>query len=296
MPREDEPAAPSQATRRDGAKKRGRPAAGAPARARGGEGGTVRALTRALDLLEDIAATPGGATLGDLALRAELAPSTAHRLLKTLEARRFVAQDPERGLWFAGVQAFIVGAGFLRNRDFVTAARPAMQGAMERSGESVNLAVLDQGQAIYLSQVESRQMMRALAPPGGRAPLHASGVGKALLAGLAPEAAERLIGALAFTRHTGRTIDAPAALAADIAAARARGYAVDDEEHAVGLRCVAAPIFNEFAEPLAAVSISGPRARIGDDRFEALGQLIRATAAEITARLGGRAPEAYGAR
>lgn len=274
-------------------RRRGRPAA--EDGVRGGESGTVRALTRALHLLEDIAHNPAGATLGDLALRADLAPSTAHRLLKTLEARRFVTQDAERGLWFTGVEAFSVGASFLRNRNFVAAARPFMQRAMERSGESVNLAVLDRGEAIYLSQIESRQMMRALAPPGGRAPLHASGVGKALLSALSDAEAARQMAHLAFATFTERTITGAEALAADIAAARTRGYAVDDEEHAVGLRCAAAPIFNEYAEPLAALSISGPKARIPDARLRELGALIRETAAEVTSELGGTEPEDFGA-
>lgn len=164
-------------------RRRGRPAA--EGNGSGGGDGGVRSLSRALSLLEDVAAHAEGVTLGDLAQRADLAPSTAHRLLKTLESRRFVTQDAERGLWFTGVQAFIVGTGFLRNRDMVGIARPFMYKAMEESGESVNLAIPDGSETIYLSQVESRQMMRALAPPGGRAPLHASGVGKAILAGLA---------------------------------------------------------------------------------------------------------------
>jgi IclR family transcriptional regulator, acetate operon repressor len=250
----------------------------------------VRSLNRALSLLEDVATQPQGAALGDLAHRAGLAPSTAHRLLKSLELRRFVTQDAERGLWFTGVQAFITGTGFLRNRDVVAIARPYMHRAMEESGESVNLAILDGTETIYLSQVESRQMMRALAPPGGRAPLHASGVGKALLSGLNQPAAEQRIANLNFTRYSDKTIKEPAALMASIKQAKLQGYAVDDEEHAVGLRCLAAPIYNEFGEPVAAISISGPLARIEDSRLPVLGELIRSIAQDITAAFGGKSP------
>lgn len=251
----------------------------------------VRSLNRALSLLEDVAAHPQGAALGDLAHRADLAPSTAHRLLKSLESRRFVTQDAERGLWFTGVQAFITGTGFLRNRDVVAIARPHMHRAMEESGESVNLAILEGLETIYLSQVESRQMMRALAPPGGRAPLHASGVGKALLSGLSAQAAQQRIQNLTFKQYSDKTIRNASALAADIDQARARGYAIDDEEHAVGLRCLAAPIYNEFGEPVAAISISGPLARIEDKQLPSLGRLIRGIANDITAALGGESPK-----
>lgn len=277
----------------DPARRRGRPAGTESGREGGGDGG-VRSLNRALSLLEDVAGHAEGVTLGDLAQRADLAPSTAHRLLKSLEARRFVTQDAARGLWFTGVKAFSVGAGFLRNRDVVGIARPFMHRAMEESGESVNLAIQDGTETIYLSQVESRQMMRALAPPGGRAPLHASGVGKAILSGLGPDAAGAQVQALSFVKFTAMTIRNGVALLDDIAQARKRGYAIDDEEHAVGLRCVAAPVFNEFGEPVAALSISGPQARIPDDRLPALGDLIRRIATDVTGAIGGTSPSGFG--
>jgi IclR family acetate operon transcriptional repressor len=271
-------------------RRRGRPTTGD---AGNGDGG-VRSLTRALSLLEDVARSAGGTTLGDLAKRSGLAPSTAHRLLKSLEKRRFVSHDAERGLWFIGVQAFITGAGFLRNRDVTATARPFMRQAMEESGESVNLAIRDGDETVYLSQVESRRMMRALAPIGGRGPLHASGVGKALLSGLDPEVAGDVARGLDYRTYTEKTIRNGIALLDDIARSRSRGYAIDDEEHAVGLRCVAAPIFNEYGETIAAMSISGPVARIADTRLSELGALTRAAAADITLNLGGIAPSHYG--
>lgn len=283
-------------------RRRGRPASARPKQvAKSGakvsgsaSDGGVRSLNRALSLLEDVSAHAEGVTLGDLAHHAELAPSTAHRLLKSLEARRFVTQDAERGLWFAGVQAFIVGTGFLRNRDVVGIARPFMYRVMEESGESVNLAILDGEETIYLSQVESRQMMRALAPPGGRAPLHASGVGKAMLAGLTPDAARERCKLLGFGHYTDKTLRDASSLLADIDDARRRGYAIDDEEHAVGLRCVAAPVFNEFGEPVAAISLSGPQARIPDSRLPDLGEMIYRAACGITTAIGGKVSPGFG--
>ncbi len=158
-------------------KRRGR----APRRAPGEGTGHVQSLTRGLTLLERLSEERYGISLTDLAQRVGLAPSTTHRLLKSLEKMKFVYQDEERGLWYVGVKAFSVGTAFLRDRDFVSVARRFMRRLMEESGESVNLAVLDAGEVVFLSQVECRQMMRALAPPGGRVGAHCSGVGKALL-------------------------------------------------------------------------------------------------------------------
>lgn len=266
-------------------RRRGRPTLHGPA-----AGGQVQSLARALALLEEVARIERGAALGDLAASVGLAPSTAHRLLKGLEAARFVAHDGERGLWFVGVKAFNVGAAFLGARDVVALARPVMRALMEQSGESVNLAALEDGEVVFLAQVECRQMMRALTRPGGTAPLHASGVGKALLAALPDDEAVRLIDATKLRRYTANTLATSETLAADRAAARARGHAVDDEEFTPGLRCVAAAIHDETGRPVAALSLSGPSARITDGRVAELGRLVRDQADKITQAIGGRTP------
>ena len=253
-----------------------------------GRSDSVQSLVRALSLLNRVAASDDGATLTELAQQAALSPSTAHRLLTTLEQERYVQFDSERKLWSVGVQAFVAGSAFLKTRSLLGAARPPMRALMEESAETVNLAVEDGGEAIYLAQVECRQMMRAFARPGGRVPLHCSGVGKALLSAMPDPAL--VLRRPVLPRVTDKTLVTEAALRADLAGARARGYAVDDEEHAAGLRCIAAVVFDEQAEPLAAVSLSGPVARIPDDRIPALGRLVRARADAVTARLGGVLP------
>ncbi|MSP89784.1 MAG: IclR family transcriptional regulator [Alphaproteobacteria bacterium] len=267
-------------------RRRGRPAIHGIAAGR-----QVQSLARALALLEEVARIERGAALGDLATSAGLAPSTAHRLLKSLEAAHFVSHDGALGLWFVGVKAFNVGAAFLGARDVVALARPAMRTLMEESGESVNLAALEDGEVVFLAQVECRQMMRALSRPGGTAPLHASGVGKALLAALPEDEAARLIGAMKLLRYTANTLVTSDALAGDRAAARVRGHAIDDEEFTPGLRCVAAAIHDESSRPVAALSLSGPSARITDGRIAELGRLVRDQADRITQAIGGRAPD-----
>lgn len=269
-----------------GGKRRGRPAKPAA-----GMGTTqVQSLSRALSLLEHLASAERGISLTDLARRARLAPSTTHRLLATLEQQGFAELDPDRGLWVVGVRAFAVGSAFLAHRDFVATARPLMHGLMEESGESVNLGILEDGEVVFLSQVECREMMRMFVRLGGRVPAHASGVGKALLSAFPESRVNAILEQRGLRRFTDNTIDTRAILREDLARARMRGYAVDNEEHAVGLRCVASTIHDEFSEPLAAISLSGPRARIVDDRVDVLGRLVRDTANRITAALGGRLP------
>jgi IclR family acetate operon transcriptional repressor len=281
----------------DGAEAKARREGRRPVRVAGGgrtpakaASGQVQSLLRALALIDRLAEAEHGASVTELARDVGLPASTAHRLLTTLEQERYVAFDLERRLWSVGVQSFVVGSAFLRNRGVVPLARPRMRRLMEETGETVNLAVEDEGEAVYLTQVECRQMMRAFARPGGRVPLHCSGVGKALLAALDPEEGAAAAGRRGLARMTPRTIVEPDRLRADLARVRERGYAVDDEEHAVGLRCVAAVAFDEFAHPAAAISVSGPLVRIGDERLAELGLAVRQAADALTRAYGGKLP------
>lgn len=250
--------------------------------------GQSQSLTRGLNLLEALSEAGHGLTLSEVSQIAGLAPSTTHRLLHTLEQLRFVQQDEELGRWRVGVQAFIVGNGFIRARDYVTEARPYLHRLMEETGETANLAVQDEGSAVFLAQVESQEMMRMIVRLGSRAPLHASGVGKALLVSLSEAEVERILQRRGLSRVTANTLDTPARLKADLAESRERGYACDYEEHAIGLRCVASTLHDESGAALAAISVSGPKARITDGVMHELGAAVSRTAREITAQLGGR--------
>jgi len=256
--------------------------------------GKNQSLIRALTLLERLSAAPGGVNLTDLSQQLGMPAATVHRLLSTFEELDFVEQDAELGLWFVGLKAFTVGNAFLNRRDFVASARPHMHRLVEQCGETVNLGVIDQGEVVFISQVESREVMRMIVRLGSRSPIHASGVGKALLASMPEQQVTRILQQRGLARYTDHTIDSPAPLHAELEQVRQQGYALDDEEHAVGLRCVAAPIFDENGQALAAISLSGPKARIVDNRLSELGNAIRQTAVEITQVLGGRIPADHG--
>ncbi len=250
----------------------------------------VQSLVRALTLLNRLADADESVSLSELAQQVGLSPSTAHRLLTTLEQERYVHFDAERRHWSVGVQAFMTGTAFLKTRDLVALARPHMRALMEESGETVNLAVEDQFSAVYLAQVECRQMMRAFARPGGRVPLHCSSVGKALLSAMPEVLVTKILHQRGLPRLTVKTINTTPLLHEDLARSRERGYAMDDEEHAVGLRCIAAVIFDESADPVASLSVSGPMVRISDDRIPHLGEAVRGRADAITMQIGGTIP------
>lgn len=250
-------------------------------------GGQVQSLVRALGLLTRIADSPTGrVNLTDLAQQVGLPPSTAHRLLTTLEQEHFVRFDQNNRVWSIGVGAFCAGYAYTKTRNLLGQARTHMKLLMEKSGETVNLAEDDKGEAVYLAQVECRQMMRAFARPGSRVPLHCSAVGKAILSAMPQKSVSKILHRHGMEKLTVKTLTEPKVLAEDLETTRRVGYAVDDEEHAVGLRCIAAPIFNETGDCIAAVSVSGPTVRIDEARMIVLGAMTLEAARSISAEMG----------
>ncbi|NHB97459.1 glyoxylate bypass operon transcriptional repressor IclR [Photorhabdus stackebrandtii] len=251
--------------------------------------GQVQSLSRGLNLLESISESPGGIALTDLAQQAGLPNSTTHRLLTTLQQHGFARQIGDLGLWVIGSHTFIVGSSFLQSRNLLALIHPILRRLMEDSGETVNLAILDHSEyeAVIVDQVQCNALMRMSAPIGGKLPMHASGAGKAFLSTLSDNQLVQLLhkkGLHAYTQHTKTT---PSSLKENLEQARKQGYSFDDEEHALGLRCIAACIYDEHHQAFAAISISGPVSRITDDRVTELGASVIRAAKEISKEYGG---------
>jgi IclR family acetate operon transcriptional repressor len=250
---------------------------------------TVQALDRALVILKVLAGGEG-MSLTELAEAADQAPATVYRVLQTFATHGVVEFQPAAQLWSIGPEAFRIGSAFLMRTNLVEQARAVMRELMVETGETANLAIADGAEVVFLSQVETHEPIRATFRLGARGPIHASGIGKALLAFFPPARIERLRrdpGLAAFTPHT---LTDPARLDAELAVVRRRGWAMDDEERTLGMRCIAAPIFNEHREAIAGVSISGPTQRVTRARGEAVGAVVKAAADRITRAVGGAAP------
>jgi len=252
----------------------------------------VQSLTRALTIMNLLSAQEDGMTLTEVSRAAGLAPSTTHRLLTTLQQERFARFEGETMRWTVGVQAFAVGNAFLHNRDVGRTARPFLRRLVEETGETANLGIEDEGMTVYLGQVQSRQLMRAIAKPGGRVFMHSSSLGKAILSAMPAAEVARIARHRGLPVFTPRTLDDPGRLSRHLEEVRRQGFAVDDEEYAVGLRCVAAAVFDEAGAPVAALSVSGPAVRVTPERVAELGGTVRRMADEMTAELGGRRPAA----
>lgn len=269
-------------------RKRGRPRGSTTGRETGG--GTVQALDRGLSILKALG-RHGPMILSDISLTLGMPPSTAHRLLDTLHQHGFVALDPATQRWSIGVEAFRTGSAFLAHTNLVDAARTTLRQLMEETGETANLAIAENGHVVFVSQVETPQPIRAFFRAGTRTPMHASGIGKALLAEMDEEAIRRILQRTGLAAFTPKTITNPAGLFEDLARIRARGWSFDNEEHHVGMRCVAATIHNAHGEAVAGVSISGPSVRLTDSAIEEIAPKVRKAARTITERIGGTPPE-----
>jgi IclR family transcriptional regulator, KDG regulon repressor len=249
---------------------------------------SVQSLERAFDLLEALAA---GGELGvtELANRTGLVPSTAHRLLHTLTKRGYVTQSPESGRYLLGYKVVEVASGLEHRRERLRAvARPHLEGIQRATGETVNLVVLEADRVVYIDQVEGSRNVRMFTRFGTSVRAHTTGSGKAIMAFGPPDAPAALYGDRELERLTKRTLTTLAALEDDFKRIRRRGYALDNEEHEEGVGCVAAPVFDHTGRPCAAISVSGPTARILHEHSSELGALLIERAALVSESLGFR--------
>ncbi len=249
----------------------------------------VQSLERSLSLLK-ILSQADSQTLAELSQRAAMPTSTVHRILSTLSDNGFVQFFESDQTWGIGVEAFRIGMGFQRRNQLAIVGRGAMSDLMESSHETVNLGLLDQGEVVFVSQIECRQTIRAFFRTGERRAIHASGVGKALLSWMPRSKAADILHQKGMPRLTSHTITDMETMFGALDLFRRQGWAVDDEEASSGMRCAAAAIFNEYGEAIAGVSVSGPSARLSLERIASLGEMLLATAGRITASIGGIKP------
>lgn len=252
------------------------------------EGSTVLALERGLRILS-ILARERRTSLSEVAMRAGMPPSTAHRLMMTLQGHRYADYDESTQDWMIGVEAFRIGSGFLNRMSVVEAAHPMLQGLVAETGETANLAIADDGDVIFVSQVETSNPIRAFFRLGTRSRMHASAVGKALLAQFTQEEVESLLQRKGLPEFTAKTITRPDRLFAELELIRNQGWSFDDEEHYAGMRCVAAPVYGTRGNAIAAISVSGPSVRFADRKVADFSATVRRTAADLTRAIGGTA-------
>lgn len=253
---------------------------------------TVQALDRAMLALAILAegdeANGGGMTLSDLAERCGLSAATVYRALMTLQAHQMVEVSEPGQIWNVGVGAFRIGAAFARRNSLVERARIPMRQLQQISGETAVLALHNAGEVLVLAQSEPEAGISASYPPGTRGEMHAMALGKAILAYLPETETQAILAERGMAKATSLTITSETSLLRDLARLRERGYALDDQESAEGVRSIAAPIFGPDGEVLAAIALIGPAFRFSLSAVNKVAGPLRDAADQVTRAIGGR--------
>jgi len=253
----------------------------------------IQAIERAVAILNAFSAEQPELRVSELAERLGLHKSTVHRFLVNLEAAGLVERNPRSGRYRLGLRIFELGGLVMQRMDLWDEALPFLEGLVRDSGETGHLAVLDGGEAIYVERVEARRALRIPSAIGRGYPVHATNLGKVLLAYLSPEEIARIVADRGLAGYTPHTITDAAQLDAELALIRERGYAIDNEEYDEGLRCIGAPVWDHSGRVVAAMGIGGPVTRVTPERVDHLAEMVMAAARGLSRRLGAHQSVAY---
>ena len=240
-------------------------------------------LERALTILDYVSTEPR--QIGEIAKFLDVHHSTALRLLHSMRKYDFVYELPNHQ-YRLGAAMFRLGFQALEALDVRSIAHPFMVELNEKTGETVHLGVLEHGDVVYIDKVEAQHAVRMHSRIGAVAALHCTGVAKGILAFLPQEQRWELLKDLELERRTPKTLVTITDLERDLAVARERGFARDDEENEAGIHCVSAPIYNGFGEVEAAISLSTPTSRVDEETLLGFVPALQTAATSASRELG----------
>jgi IclR family KDG regulon transcriptional repressor len=254
---------------------------------RNSDGSRLSSVASSIRLLKAFSEEQVEIGISDLAKRLGVAKSTVHRLAVTLVADGMLEQNPDTGKYRLGLSLFRLGSLVRRRMNVSNEARPLLRELREKVNETVHLAVLDGAEIMYVFNLESTQAIRMRSDVGVRKPAYCTAEGQAILAYQPPEVIEHVV-SHGLAARTPQTVTDPLALKKVLEGIRARGCAIEDEESELGMRCIAAPVYNDAGEVVAAVGLAGPVSRLSKKALSTYIPHVIETAAAISARLGHR--------
>ncbi|MBT9329879.1 IclR family transcriptional regulator [Paracidobacterium acidisoli] len=245
----------------------------------------LHSLDRAVAVLEMLGESDTPLSLAEICQKMHLHKSTAHRSLMVLERSALIERTQENRFRL-GLKLYELGNRAVEQIDLRARVHPFFRKLSSQVSETVHLSVLQKTKVVYLDKVEPNRRIWMGSKIGASNPVYCTAMGKAMLAFQPPEAIEEIISKIRFVRYTPKTLGSKEALLKSLERVRRRGYAIDDEEIEVGVRCVGAPIFNESRYPIAAVSISGPASRITAQSVPEIAEHLLRCCREISATIG----------
>src|SRR5256886_7327857 len=248
------------------------------------------AVERALAMLEAVALEPEGLSNAEISRKLEIPKSSASYILRTLETQGYRNRNPETGKYRVGLKVLNLSRGALIGIDVREVALPIMRHLMEKTNLTCHLAILDGPDAVYIEKVEPQGFIRMDTWVGRRMRVHATSVGKSLVAHIPRERLEKILAERGMEKRTPKTITTLPRLLKDLEKVREQGYAVDDEENNMGARCVGAPVFNQGGTIEAALGLSGTTNQLNPNSMPRILEHLKDAARHVSMQLGYRAP------
>ena len=248
------------------------------------------AVERALAMLEAVAQEPDGLSNAEISRKLQIPKSSASYILRTLETQGYLNRDESSGKYRVGLKILSLSRGALSGIDVREVALPIMRHLVEKTNLTCHLAILDGPEAVYIEKVEPTGFIRMDTWVGRRMRVHATSVGKALVAHISQERLEKIISGRPMEKRTPKTITTLPRLLKDLEKVRAQGYAVDDEENNMGARCVGAPVFNQSGTIEASIGLSGTTNQVNAQTMPRILEALKDAARHVSMQLGYRVP------
>ena len=247
------------------------------------------AVERALAILEAVAQESDGLSNAEISRKLQIPKSSASYILRTLENQGYLNRLAETGKYRVGLKVLSLSRGALSGIDVREVALPIMRHLMEKTNLTCHLAILDGPDAVYIEKVEPQGFIRMDTWVGRRMRVHATSVGKALVAHIPQERLERILAERSMEKRTSKTITTLPRLLKDLEKVRQQGYAVDDEENNMGARCVGAPVFNQDGAIEASIGLSGTTNQVNPETMPRILEALKDAARHISMGMGFRA-------
>ena len=251
----------------------------------------IQSVDRALTIFELFEEHTKELSVKEMSNSLSLSKSTIHGLLKTLELRGYLSQNPDNQKYRLGLKHFELGNLVAKQMDLKQIAYTVIQELAERIKETIHLVILDGKEAVYIEKVDGPGALRMYSQVGKRVPMYCTGVGKAILAFLEEEQIRSILNTTSYTKFTQYTLTDPDEIYNQLIQVRENGYAMDDEEIELGLLCIAAPIFNHDNKVVASISCAGPKFRFENEQLEDRICKIKHAAVKISQQLGWNKPD-----
>jgi DNA-binding IclR family transcriptional regulator len=250
--------------------------------------GPASSVERALSIFELVAQRSGGFTNSEISRRLEIPKSSASYILRVLDQRGYLQRDTDSGKYRLGLKLLGLAQSAMTGIDVREASMPVLAELVEQTRLNAHLAILDRGEVVYVAKAEAPGFIKVDTWVGRRNDAHSTSMGKAIMAYLPTDRIEEALGSGQLRKRTPKTITTRAALLKELERVRAQGYALDDEENSLGVRCIAAPVFGAAGAVVAAVNVSAATSQIDDRSIEQTVARVKEAARRLSVQLGGR--------